>query len=132
MIFEPIQSGLWIGSTLQAVGHVAATGEIIGSSGGDFAIAVKMGRVFCLLPLIIWLGFFSKEMQGDMHQNKSWFQKIKDLWYLWGFIFFMCCSSLPAFSFIENLSSIPLVIAMVGIGLSIDLKIIKDALEENN
>ena len=122
LLFETLQSGLWVGSTLQAVGHVAATSEIIGSNGGDFAIALKMGRVFCLLPLVLWLGFFSKNQQDDVPQHKSWFQKIKDLWYLWGFIFFMNLSSQPDLFFVKNIAGVTLVVAMVGIGLSIDIK----------
>ena len=125
LIFEPLQSGLWVGSTLQAVGHVAATGDMIGLNGGDFAIAVKMGRVFCLLPLVLWLGFFSNSRPSDDSNKKSISQKIQDLWYLWGFIFFIFVNLYPVpevHSIIKDMSSATLVIAMVGIGLLIDIK----------
>lgn len=125
LIFEPFQSGLWVGSTLQAVGHVAASGEMIGLQGGEFAIAVKMGRVFCLLPLVLWLGFFSNGSQSSGSHEQSILQKIQNLWYLWGFIFFIFVNLYPVpelHSFIKNISSATLVIAMVGIGLLIDIK----------
>ncbi len=124
-IFEPFQSGLWVGSTLQAVGHVAATSDMIGLHGGDFAIAVKMGRVFFLLPLVLWLGFFSNSRHPDDSHKKSISQKIQNLWYLWGFIFFIFVNLYPVpeiHSFIKDISSAILVIAMVGIGLLINIK----------
>ena len=122
--FDSVASGLWIGSTLQAVGHVAATGEIIGQSGGNFAMVTKMGRVACLLPLLMWLGFSSKDILEKETENapSNWTKKIQDLWYLWGFVFFIALSSYPALSFIKEIASYTLVVAMVGIGLSINIK----------
>ena len=67
--FESLNSGLWVGSTLQAVGHVAATGEIIGQNGGNFALVTKMGRVACLLPMLMWLGISSKQTSEE---TTSW------------------------------------------------------------
>ena len=112
---DPTQTGLWIGATLQAVGHVAAAGDIIGGQAADIAICTKMGRVFLLLPLVIILGL------KDRSTEKSLWEKIRSLWYLWGFIGFIFLNPIQQFAWIKDVGSFILIIAMAGIGLSIHI-----------
>lgn len=115
-IQDSTQLGMWIGATLQAVGHVAAAGDVLGTEIADIAICTKMGRVFMLLPLVLFLGFQTQS------QEKSFTQKITALWYLWGFFGFIFLHPIQQLTWISDLSSFTLVVAMAGIGLSINLK----------
>jgi uncharacterized integral membrane protein (TIGR00698 family) len=51
----PPHAGLVIGGTLAAVGHVVAAAFTLGETTGDIALAVKMGRVALLVPLVLGL-----------------------------------------------------------------------------
>ena len=79
LIFEPFQSGLWVRLNITSSGSCGCIGEMIGLQGGEFAIAVKMGRVFCLLPLVLWLGFFSNGSQSSGSHEQSILQNPESL-----------------------------------------------------
>ncbi|MEY2963102.1 MAG: hypothetical protein RL754_363 [Bacteroidota bacterium] len=52
-----LQSGAWIGSVLQSLGHVVASGHTLGDEVGQWATVVKMGRILFMVPLLIALYF---------------------------------------------------------------------------
>jgi len=55
--FNAADSGILIGGSLQAVGHVTAAGFALGDEVGVIATVVKMARVLMLGPLVVILGF---------------------------------------------------------------------------
>ena len=120
--FTNEQSGFLIGSTVQAVGQVTATGFIINQEVGEYATLIKMIRIIMLGPILLFLSFFMK------NKDKNNQVKIFNVpYFIIGFIIF---SLLVTFGFIpenllliiEQLSKILLVIAMAGIGLNISFK----------
>ena len=75
LIFEPFQSGLWVGSTLQAVGHVAASGEMIGLHGGNLRLQSKWDAYFfCYLWSCGW-AFFQMAANLPCSHEQSILQK---------------------------------------------------------
>lgn len=51
-----IDSGMFIGSSLQSIGHVFAAGFAISSDAGEIALIIKMSRVLCLGLVVTILG----------------------------------------------------------------------------
>ena len=120
--FTNEQSGFLIGSTVQAVGQVTATGFIINQEVGEYATLIKMIRIIMLGPILLFLSFFMK------NKSKNSQAEIFNVpYFIIGFIIF---SLLVTFGFIpenllliiEQLSKILLVIAMAGIGLNISFR----------
>ena len=78
LALEVSTSALLIGSTLQAVGHVAAAGFSLGEELGALAVAIKMGRVAMLIPTIVLLMIW----QGSKAQSGTFTSRVVSLWYL--------------------------------------------------
>ena len=120
--FTNEQSGFLIGSTVQAVGQVTATGFIINQEVGEYATFIKMIRIIMLGPILLFLSFFIKNRSKN---NQAGIFNIP--YFITGFIIF---SLLATFNFIpesllliiQQLSKILLVIAMAGIGLNISFR----------
>ena len=120
--FTNEQSGFLIGSTVQAVGQVTATGFIINQEVGEYATFIKMIRIIMLGPILLFLSFFIKNKSKN---NPTGMFNIP--YFITGFIIF---SLLVTFNFIpenllliiQQLSKILLVIAMAGIGLNISFR----------
>lgn len=125
--FSDVETGVLIGNTLQAVGHVVASGFSISDSAGQSATIVKMGRVLMLTPLVFILIFIvskrSKNINGEVN-------KVSVPFFIWGFLFFAIVATLdilPTFA-VESISTISkylLIIAMSAIGLKINFSTIK-------
>ena len=120
--FTNEQSGFLIGSTVQAVGQVTATGFIINQEVGEYATLIKMIRIIMLGPVLLFLSFLIK------NKSKNSQAGIFNIpYFITGFVIF---SLLVTFNFIpenllliiKQLSKILLVIAMAGIGLNISFK----------
>lgn len=121
------ENGLLIGSTLQAVGHVVAAGFSVGPEVGQAAVTVKLLRVLLLPVLTVALILL---LRNDSAENETK-PKSKILnsvpWFIYGFL---VLSLAPLFglispetkSTISKISKYALVIAMVGIGIRIELK----------
>ncbi len=121
--FTDINSGVLIGNTLQAVGHVVAAGFSVSELAGQTAIIVKMTRVLMLTPVVIILIFVflkrgpEKDCRGGVKKNNVPI-------FIIGFILF---SFIPTFRLlpteniiiISEISKYALLIAMAGIGLRI-------------
>ncbi|MCK5222910.1 MAG: putative sulfate exporter family transporter [Candidatus Aminicenantes bacterium] len=129
--FTDINSGVLIGNTLQAVGHVVAAGFSVNELAGQTAIIVKMTRVLMLTPVVIILifVFLRKKPEQDCGDGG----KISNVpIFIIGFILF---SFIPTFGLLpENyiriislISKYALIIAMAGIGLRITfITIVRD------
>jgi uncharacterized integral membrane protein (TIGR00698 family) len=120
--FTNEQSGFLIGSTVQAVGQVTATGFIVNQEVGEYATFIKMIRIIMLGPILLFLSFLIKNKSKN---NQAGVFNIP--YFITGFIIF---SLLVTFNFIpesllliiQQLSKILLVIAMAGIGLNISFR----------
>ncbi len=129
--FSEINSGILIGSTLQAVGQVVAAGFSVSNLSGETATIVKMVRILMLTPLVFVLMFiFLKKNNNDTEQKNS--KKAGIPLFIIGFILF---SLIPTFSvlpeeyihIISQISHYTLIVAMAAIGLRITFgSILKD------
>lgn len=129
--FTDINSGVLIGNTLQAVGHVVAAGFSVSELAGQTAIIVKMTRVLMLTPVVIILIFvFLRKIPGQDCGERV--KKNNVPIFIIGFILF---SFIPTFrllpadyiNLISSISKYALIIAMAGIGLRITfISILRD------
>jgi len=121
---KSIDAGILFGNTLQAVGQVTAAGFSIDPTAGVSAIAIKMGRVLLLGPLVfglIWL---------HRNENKHTEAKAKFPLFIAFFALFSLLGSLGIITglpkeLIAHTSHYLLIIAMAGIGLGIHFDHIK-------
>lgn len=123
-------SGVLVGGSLQAVGHVVAAGYTVSPEVGELSVAVKMGRIFLLAPILVLMAIglkssaeFSDE-SGKVASKNPWYRKLP--YYLYGFIFFALIGNiglLPEFSYVmtKQVSHHLLLVAMAAIGLRIRL-----------
>lgn len=126
--FNDIRSGFFMGDTLQAVGQVVAAGFSINPEVGHAATIVKMMRILMLTPVVFSLMFFFHHRRKNRKTaNMQPAKKFNIPYFILGFILM---SLVPSFHLLapENikilgkLSHYLLLIAMVAIGLSIDIK----------
>ncbi len=126
--YNDLQSGFLIGNTLQAVGQVVAAGFSIDETAGHTATIVKMIRILMLTPIVLSLLFYVSR------RNKQTGVAVKKQgipYYITGFIFM---SLVPTFHILNagviavlgQLSHYLLLLAMVAIGLKINIKSIKN------
>ncbi len=130
LTFDPASYGIWAGSSLHEVANVALAGAPAGSNGLAYALLAKLGRVFLLIPfsfvLIIWIN----------RKNKGTSAKtIEFPWFLLGFVITSLIGTylinhyfpVPPFLLkkVSFLTSFFLTMAMVGLGLNINLKRMK-------
>lgn len=116
--FSEPTSGLMIGSTLQATGHVVAAGFSVSDLVGRVATIVKMSRILMLGPVVLFLSlFFSKRAD-----NKN--SKVAIPPFILGFFVFSIIGTLnilpvEILEYLKTLSKLFLTIAMAGVGLKI-------------
>ena len=125
--FSDVQIGIFIGNTLQSVGHVVASGFGVNETVGQSATIVKMGRILLLTPVILWLIYFVAKQNTQANEKSN---KIQIPSFVIGFIFFSIIATLNILpSNIEEaiawLCKITLLLAMSAIGLKISFKTIK-------
>lgn len=129
---DAIQYGIWSGSSLHEVAHVALAGEPAGEDGLAIALLGKLGRVFFLVPLsFIFIAIMKRKNKGD----ESAASKIEFPWFLLGFIIFSLLGSYvlgPIVPVSENvmegisvLTTWLLTAAMVGLGLNVSLQALR-------
>ena len=125
--FSDVQIGLFLGNTLQSVGHVVAAGFGVNETVGQSATIVKMGRILLLTPVILWLIYWVSKKAKASSEEKSSFQIPGFV--LW-FIFFSIVASTeilnqPTIDVIAMICKMTLLVAMSAIGLKISFKAIK-------
>ncbi len=114
-----IEGGVLTGGLLQAVGQAVAAGYSLGDSAGEIATAVKMSRVFMLLPVLV---FFS--LQGGNAKKVSINILPNYLWIFLGLVLLTNLIDLPTdiLNSGKLIEKILLTIAMAAIGLRIEFK----------
>ena len=121
------QYGIWTGTSLHEIAHVALAAAPAGQDALAIALLAKLGRVFLLVPLSFILMYWMKRtgrIQSDM--------KIEFPWFLIGFLMMSLIGSYVLGKFIivpstilnniSNLTTLLLTMAMVGLGLNVNLK----------
>jgi uncharacterized integral membrane protein (TIGR00698 family) len=122
--FGIAESGLLVGGSLQAVGQVVAAGNILGDDVGLVAIAVKMGRILMLGPIVVLLGYLSQRNRKSAPSRKP---RIGIPLFILGFFALSLLGSfgvLPtvAIAAISLVGKLLLIVAMAGIGLRIHFR----------
>ncbi|MFC4559528.1 YeiH family protein [Virgibacillus kekensis] len=130
--FLPLTSeeyGIWVGSSLHEVAHVALAGAPGGESALAIALLAKLGRVFLLIPLCLILIYLVKRKNRGSEQPDT---KLEFPRFLVGFIImsllgsYVLGDSIPVSEeFMDIVSVITtwlLTAAMVGLGLNVSLR----------
>lgn len=130
---DAIEYGAWVGSSLHEVAHVALAGAPAGDDGLAMALLAKLGRVFLLVPLcFIFIAIMKRKNKAEGATDA----KIEFPWFLVGFIIFSILGSyvlgdiIPVTEgFMEGISTLTtwlLTAAMVGLGLNVSLKDLRE------
>ncbi|TCP27082.1 putative integral membrane protein (TIGR00698 family) [Scopulibacillus darangshiensis] len=122
-----IDYGIWSGTSLHEIAHVALAGAPAGPDGLAIALLAKLGRVFLLVPLSFILVYWMKRKGKAEGQGKVEFP-----WFLIGFIIMSLIGSYVighsitiSQGVMDNISSLTtfiLTMAMVGLGLNVSFK----------
>ncbi|GAB4074216.1 YeiH family protein [Barrientosiimonas marina] len=125
---DSMDYGVWAGSTLHEVAHVALAGAPAGDSALAIALLAKLGRVFLLVPLCFILIAIMKRKSNSNEADGS---KIEFPWFLVGFIIVSILGTyvigpvIPVSSnvldFVDSLTTWVLTAAMTGLGLNVSL-----------
>ncbi len=126
VLFEltPQESALFSGAVLQSVGHVLAASMSIDPETSNLALLVKMGRILLLAPSLVLIGIMFRG--GSSSEQKVNFKSIIP-YYVWGFLLASIVASFDILpeewvTILNKIGSYLLLFAMVGIGLSIQIK----------
>lgn len=127
---EVVKTSAMIGGTLQSVGQVVASGEMINEHVKELATIFKIVRIILLVVVVFFLGHIKQKTNNEkLKENVSDIkrEKIKIPWYVIGF--FITCLLFTfniitpeisnLFKFISNKFEI---IALAAIGLRVNLK----------
>ncbi|RYG71208.1 putative sulfate exporter family transporter [Lentibacillus lipolyticus] len=126
---DAIEYGIWSGTSLHEVAHVALAGAPAGEDGLAIALLAKLGRVFLLVPLCFILIYIMKRKNTNTEEPEA---KIEFPWFLLGFILlsilgsYVFGHSIPVsdglMEGVFTLTTWLLTAAMVGLGLNVSLK----------
>lgn len=126
---DAIEYGIWSGTSLHEVAHVALAGAPAGEDGLAIALLAKLGRVFLLVPLCFIFIYIMKRKNKNHDGSNA---NIEFPWFLVGFIIlsilgsYVFGHSIPVSDEIMNgistLTTWLLTAAMVGLGLNVSLK----------
>ena len=125
---DAISYGIWAGTSLHEVAHVALAGAPAGEDGLAIALLAKLGRVFLLVPLcFIFIYMMKRKNKGEESEATIEFP-----WFLVGFIIlstlgsYVFGHSIPVSDEVMNgvfsLTTWLLTAAMVGLGLNVSLR----------
>lgn len=125
----PIEYGIWSGTSLHELAHVAIAAEPAGDDALAIGLLAKLGRVFLLVPLcFIFIFIMKRKNKGDnSEQNKVPFP-----WFLIGFIVMSIFGSYvlghsitvtdDVMEGVYSFTTWILTAAMVGLGLNVSLQ----------
>jgi uncharacterized integral membrane protein (TIGR00698 family) len=123
-----IHYGIWSGTSLHEIAHVALAGAPAGPDALAIALLAKLGRVLLLVPLSFILMYWMKRKNKDNTGET----KIDFPWFLVGFILLSLLGSYVlgksitiSKNTLDNISSLTTFIltsAMVGLGLNVSLR----------
>lgn len=124
-----IEYGIWSGSSLHEVAHVALAAAPGGEDALAIALLAKLGRVFLLVPLCLIFIYIMKKKNQHSEQPDA---KIEFPWFLVGFIIlsilgsYVFGKSIPVSDGVMNvvftITNWLLTAAMVGLGLNVSLR----------
>ncbi|MDT2046321.1 MULTISPECIES: YeiH family protein [Bacillaceae] len=124
---SPEEYGIWSGMSLHEIAHVTLAAMPAGQEALSLAIIAKLGRVLWLIPLSCLFVLFMKRKEKQETSTV-----IKFPWFLVGFLLMSIFNSyiLERYVYIPNaiVSTIPtlttflLTMAMVGLGLNVNIK----------
>lgn len=128
-----LQYGIWSGMTLHELAHVALAAAPAGEDATAMALLAKLGRVFLLVPLsLILVAIINRKRQGQTTKDT----KIDFPWFLVGFIIMSLFGSFILGRYIPVSEQVMdgistgttwlLTAAMVGLGLNVSLKDIRN------
>lgn len=126
--------GLLSGSTLQEIAQVVAAGPVGGPAGADLAMVVKLTRVMFLAPVALVIAFWltAKLGKGNNLAGRQVisFSKLPIPWFVFGFVFVGIINSTGLIgkelgNLILQASILLMVMAMSGMGLMVDLRVIR-------
>ncbi|GGA92567.1 YeiH family protein [Ornithinibacillus halotolerans] len=132
--FSAEDYGIWSGMSLHELAHVALAAAPAGQDALAMALLAKLGRVFLLVPLCFVLIYFMKRRQASkLGEEKT---KIAFPYFLLGFIAmslfgsFVLGNAIPVseemLEGVYTFTTWLLTAAMVGLGLSVSLKEVKN------
>src|SRR5690625_4888894 len=129
----PTDYGIWSGISLHELAHVAIAAAPAGDEALAMALLAKLGRVFLLVPLCF---IFIYIMKRKTQNTEGPATKIEFPWFLLGFILlsifgsYVLGQSIPVpDAVMENIFTLTtwlLTAAMVGLGLNVSLKDVRD------
>ena len=135
----PEQMGIYTGSTLHEVAHVAGAGNSMGKEISDVAIIVKMIRVIMLVPVLLIISYtisrsiakIRKRIGGNNNSQKQT-SKISVPWFAFGFLAVIGFNSfdllpVPVIDFINGLDTFLLTMAMTALGAETSIEKFKKA-----
>ena len=125
---EPVEMGVYTGSTLHEVAHVVGAGNAMGENISDVAIIVKMIRVILLAPVLLAMSFFIGGKSGEGAGKR----KITVPWFAFGFIAVIGFNSLNLLpvaivNFINGLDTFLLTMAMAALGAETSIEKFRQA-----
>lgn len=129
---DSMEYGIWSGISLHEIAHVALAAEPGGENALAMGLLAKLGRVFLLVPLcFVFMYWMKRKSQGEVGA-----QKIEFPWFLIGFIGMSLFGSFvlgksihisdTTSQVISNGTTWLLTAAMVGLGLNVNLRDLKD------
>ncbi|WP_088072890.1 YeiH family protein [Gottfriedia luciferensis] len=123
---ETLPTSALIGSTLQSVGQVVASGSLVNDEVKNYATLFKLIRVIFLVVVVFCLSNIKKRNVAEYSNEKV---KIQFPWYIIGFLILCGLNSIGSIpSWASNLSNntshLLEIIALAAIGLNVNLKMI--------
>lgn len=127
---EELKTSALIGSILQSVGQVVASGSMVSEEVKDISMIFKIVRVILLVGVVFLFGHIkhkqnSEIIEEEIEETKK--GKIKIPWYVIGFFITCGLFSLGIISqelsgLLKEISNKLEIIALAGIGLRVDIK----------
>lgn len=127
LAMSPVQSGIFLGGTIHDVAQVVAAGVMMGPEAGDTATIVKLFRVVLLLPVVMFIAFFYRQMGDAQKASEAGPQKPPLVpGFLLGFLALVLLASTgwvptEVTALAENVSRWCLVIAIAAAGIKTSL-----------
>ena len=122
---EPYISGALVGGSLQAVGHVVAASSFLTEEASQIALAVKMGRVSLLIPIILIISMITNKSRSKI-DIRSVFPTYIVMFVLSVIIANMNIIPIHILIIVKKVNHFILATAMGALGLSLSFKSLKN------
>lgn len=120
-------------TTLHQTGLVKAAASHVSQTCLDTAMTIKIARTMMIIPLLLAVGTISHFQTFKKPEDKYQKFKVRIPWYLWGFVaaglmFSFIPRLYPLAPYVSRTSSLLWTMAMVSIGLTVDIREILNSL----